>query len=164
MNVFLNMLSPSVPFWMWLFFVLAASGSHDCCLVCLGCKHAKIVFIDNFSTRYESITMMKLQSLLAFLTKAWVPSAAIQTNPSVLHSATLTITLGGQRIIMQVFCWASPHGTDAHLMHCVPSSSRVMLFVHLSLLILCVLPKRIGFKSLHQRVRMKAQMNVTSLG
>ncbi len=95
---------------------LAASGSHDCCLVCLGCKNAEIVFMDNFTSCYESITMTTLRSLLAFLTKAWVPSATIQPNPSALHSVALSLwEFRGLKCKLS----AGPVPTDLLLISCV---------------------------------------------
>ncbi len=52
---------------------LAPGDGHDCCLLCLGIKHAEVAFVDESCSHCGEMTVTELQTRLRFLQRDRVP-------------------------------------------------------------------------------------------
>ncbi len=85
---------------------LSADDRHDCCLQCLGRRHAEAAFVDDSCICCGRMSMISLRSRLSFM-KGLAPSAATRADLSGSNRGSPADALGDPRVTVR----ASPPGT-----------------------------------------------------
>ncbi len=85
---------------------LSADDGHDCCLQCLGRRHAEAAFVDDSCVCCGRMSMISLRSRLSFM-KGLAPSAATRADLSGSSRGSPADALGDLRVTVR----ASPPGT-----------------------------------------------------